>query len=429
MDAFSRSVGGMAPHEKEFTMKKRWIALVLACGMLLCANVGLARDSNLVWAIIDGKTADRVHLREQASARSKSLGLYFTGTAVQCEPSYGQEWTWVNVGAEAGYIKSEYLYQGSDWSRIVSLQPSGMVNSARPGSWVNMRSYPDINGQIVARLRHGDWVTILGETKSEWYYVQVGDLYGYISADYLRVSDSSGAYGSAPGQAVAGAPNPGLSAPSPSKPGADQGYTLLTYTTPPNAKSNVSVQYPRFTGAGMDALNGAVYQKVQSLVNEPAWDYGAEVGLTCDYQCAVTLLNNKMVSMVFWGSSDLEGSAHPNSDLYAFTLDLTTSREVALSDLYSVDASLGAIFFQRATFPSAPVTSFSADRFSEMLREEAEYYADAFLYPGSVVCFLKPDGIVLSLGATHASGCDHFEGQLRYSDIQGYARLGANDWQ
>jgi len=35
-------------------------------------------------------------------------------------------------------------------------------------------------------------------------------------------------------------------------------------------------------------------------------------------------------------------------------------------------------------------------------------------------CFLKPEGIVLSLFSVHASGSDHFEAELLYSDLQEY---------
>lgn len=413
-------------------MKKRMAAMALALGMLLWANGGLARDSDFVWTVIDAKTSDRVHLREGPSAKSRSLGLYFTGTSVLRDPNPDQEWVWVNVGMEAGYIKSEYLYPGNDWSRVIPQQPYGMVNNPKAESLVNMRTYPNTQAAVVTRFRAGDWVTVLGETVTKWYYVQCGDLYGYVYADYLLVGDP--AY--APFVANPGAAGPGASFPAgganvhPSSPmPAYQGYTLLTYTDAPNPKSAVRIQYPRFNGAGMEALNEAVYQKVLRMAREPLDIFGQEAGLTCDYQCAVTLFSGKMVSMIFWGSSQMEGGNHPNEDLIPFNVDLTAMREVALADLYSMDANLGNVFFQKAFFPSAPVTSFSADRFPEMLRMEAESFRDSFLYPDSVACFLKPDGIVLSLDAIHATGNDHFEGQLRYGDIQGFCRLGENYWQ
>ena len=48
--------------------------------------------------------------------------------------------------------------------------------------------------------------------------------------------------------------------------------------------------------------------------------------------------------------------------------------------------------------------------------------------PGNVSCFLKPDGLVLSMPAIHATGSDHFEAQLRYEEIQSFYRLKRNYW-
>ena len=58
-------------------MMKRLFVLLLA--MLLMIPAALA-ESNLYY--IDGRDADRVHLRAEPSAQADSLGLYFSGTGV-----------------------------------------------------------------------------------------------------------------------------------------------------------------------------------------------------------------------------------------------------------------------------------------------------------------------------------------------------------
>ena len=57
-----------------------------------------------------------------------------------------------------------------------------------------------------------------------------------------------------------------------------------------------------------------------------------------------------------------------------------------------------------------------------MLKLQTSEYTlpSPFTYDGSMDCFLKPEGIVLSMPAVHTSGSDHFEAELLYSDIQDY---------
>jgi len=166
---------------------------MLILSSLLCYTVsGLASDYDGITAVIDGKTADRVHLREGSSSTSKSLGLYFTGTEVLCQlDTVTDEWVWINVGMEAGYIKSEFLCFGTDVGSVVSKQPTGVVQNRSGSTWVNLRSYPALDGAVVCRLNNGDVVTVLGETVTKWYYIKVGDQFGYISADFLLVSNSN----------------------------------------------------------------------------------------------------------------------------------------------------------------------------------------------------------------------------------------------
>lgn len=78
--------------------------------------------------------------------------------------------------------------------------------------------------------------------------------------------------------------------------------------------------------------------------------------------------------------------------------------------------------FEKAFFPSDPITSFDEEKFSEMLKTlTPEYNAlDPFNDLDVVRCYLKPEGIVFSVPAVHASGSDHFEAELLYSDIQEY---------
>ena len=363
-------------------------------------------NSGYGMAIVNGGSAGRVHLRERASTESNSLGLFFTGTRVLCVSDPEKEWVKVTIGSQTGYIKSEFLYPGSDPYSVRSKQPRATININKTGSWVNLRKEPSITAAVASKLYHENVVTVLGETASHWYYVKAGTLYGYVMTDYVAMDSSS-------------------SGPS------SKGYQMLLYTTAPNKKSSIRIQYPRFTGTGFNALNAMIYAKVKSFVQNVYSEYSSDTGLTIDYKSAVTLQNKKIVSMIFWGSSYVEGGAHPYTDLIAFNIDLSSMDEVTFGDLYATDDGFEEVFFEKAFFPTNPVTSYDAARFPEMLRQQSPEYQSVspFAYPDSVSCFLKPDGIVLSMGAVHATGSDHFEAQLRYSDIQEFYRLAQKYWE
>lgn len=168
-------------------MKKLVITLVLLLGWMGCTGSGLANRTDVLHAVIDGKTSDRVHLRESPSADSASLGLYFTGTEVRYLENTVDEWVWVNIGSEMGYIKSEYLHFENDPGSVTSQQPIGIVNNKNSNNWVNLRPDPNSKYAAIGKFYNGDAVTILGETATHWYYVKAGDQYGYIIANLVTM--------------------------------------------------------------------------------------------------------------------------------------------------------------------------------------------------------------------------------------------------
>jgi hypothetical protein len=203
------------------------------------------------------------------------------------------------------------------------------------------------------------------------------------------------------------------------------------YTETPNKNSSIKIQYPVFTGEGFDALNKLIYDKVQSFAQVDTSLFPDDTGLTIDYESAVTLQNNKIVSMIFWGYSNVEGSAYPVNNLIPLNVDLQTMKEVTLKDLYTTNTDFEKVFFDKAFFPTDPITSYDKATFKDMLKLQSPEYqtVDPFSIPDNVTFFLKPDGIVLSLPAIHATGSDHLEAQLKYSDIQQFYIPSQNYWE
>lgn len=205
--------------------------------------------------------------------------------------------------------------------------------------------------------------------------------------------------------------------------------TMSVYTKAPNQNSSIKIQYPEFLNN--DALNTLVYEKVQSLAQIDTSFFSSDASLNIDYQCAVTLKNNKVASIIFWGPSSIEGGAYPSNDIITLNLDLLSMKEITLKDLYTINADFEAVFFNKSFFPEDPITSFDKDSFPDMLKLQSPEYqtVDPFSIAGNVSFFLKPDGIVLSMPAVHATGSDHLEAQLKYSDIQQFYLLEQNYWE
>ena len=161
-------------------MFKRIIAALLIIVCLLSATV--LADGSYGTAVIDARTSDRVHLREKADIKSKSKGLYFTGTVVTCESDMNKAWIKVTIGSETGYMKAEYLRKSGN---VKSRQPIGYVQAA---DGVVLRTRPNATARAVATLPRGSAVTIQGETSERWYYVSAGTMTGYVFHDDISAN-------------------------------------------------------------------------------------------------------------------------------------------------------------------------------------------------------------------------------------------------
>lgn len=213
-------------------------------------------------------------------------------------------------------------------------------------------------------------------------------------------------------------------------PPGENNYSTSVYTKAPNQNSSIRIQYPVFAGDGKDALNNLVYMKVQELAKIDTSFFPVDTGLSIDYQSLVTLQNEKIVSIVFWGTESIEGAAYATDNLISLNIDLQTLDEISFEDLYTADDDFEKIFFEKAYFPTEPFTSYDESGFAEMLKlQSPEYQAvSPFSISGNVSCFLKPEGIVLIMPAIHATGNDHFEAQLNYNDIDKFYKPELKYW-
>lgn len=153
---------------------KRLFATLLAVLMMIPA--ALAENSLYH---IDGKDADRVHLRAEPSARADSLGLYFTGTGATVINWY-DEWAHVLIGSVEGYMMSRFLTS----SEVACSGPWKMVDNPS-GNWVNLREKPAMYADVLSFPDNGSAVRVLGETADGWSYVEFEGIKGYVRTELL----------------------------------------------------------------------------------------------------------------------------------------------------------------------------------------------------------------------------------------------------
>ena len=164
-------------------------AVLLIGGLSACARADEELQAQGT-AVVDGKNADRVHLRDEASQSSRSLGLLFTGTQVTYYSDPSAEWVTVGLpGAQygiMGYMKSEYLCTG-DPSKIPPRFRQEKITGIAPDSWVNLREDISMRVKSLKKCRLNEQVTVMGELSVDigWSLVTTDGLVGYIATQYL----------------------------------------------------------------------------------------------------------------------------------------------------------------------------------------------------------------------------------------------------
>lgn len=161
----------------ESQMKRKRFWMILICLLLVYTN-GLAQT-----AYVNGKNADRVHLRNAPSQDSESMGLFYTGTAVELDnSSFENEWVRVNIGAMHGYMMNDYLQKERPSSFAM---PAARVKSDS----LNLRSGPSKQTKVLRVLEEADKLIIMGQSSNDWYYVMCSDgTIGYVMPEYVSLT-------------------------------------------------------------------------------------------------------------------------------------------------------------------------------------------------------------------------------------------------
>ena len=157
-------------------------------------------------------SGSRLNLREQPSTSSRILARLTGGTKVSI---LGESGSWYRVSHDGlvGYLSAQYVRVTETAATPAPANTPEPTNAptntpaptAAPtqapetgrtgvvsisGSRLNLREQPSTSSRILARLTGGTKVSILGESGG-WYHVRYGGLEGYLSAQYVRETESA----------------------------------------------------------------------------------------------------------------------------------------------------------------------------------------------------------------------------------------------
>ncbi len=180
---------------------------------------------------------------------------------------------------------------------------------------------------------------------------------------------------------------------------------------------NMAVEYPVFRGRGAETVNDLVSARSTELCTIQ-YDDIPQFSLSGEYSCAVTLLNDRVLSLVFWGWSYIEGGIHPWTDLFPMNLDLQSLESFQLSDLFRMDdPGFISACYAWGRYPGEPETCYSEDMYPEAFAQERDT-AHCLQYASDG--FLKPEGVVVTCSAMHFTGSDHIEILVPFEALRDY---------
>lgn len=165
-------------------MKKLFALLTVLS--LLFASCALADEGSApVYASVNNSASSaRLNLRSAPDQNASSLGQFYNGTFVQILANFNDTWAEVQVGNSQGYMMRAYLQTDLYTSAVKSTAPVMTVTSAS----AMLRSTPsNTEGTSLGLFAKGTTVMVLG-TLSNWYYVQLGGMTGYIASSALKSS-------------------------------------------------------------------------------------------------------------------------------------------------------------------------------------------------------------------------------------------------
>ena len=143
-------------------------------------NTGICGYKNLGIAKVNGC----LNVRKEAGTDSKVVGKMTNHDACEILKKKG-DWVKVSSGKVNGYVKSEYLLTGEEAEKIAEdeIITVATVNTTT----LRVREKTSVDSATVSLVGEGEDL-VVEDVKNDWYKVEVDDQKGYISGDYVEIS-------------------------------------------------------------------------------------------------------------------------------------------------------------------------------------------------------------------------------------------------
>ena len=128
------------------------------------------------------KVLDRVNVRKSASQTADKIGSAGAGETYVLLEHMTNGWSKISYNSGEGYIKSEYLEEVEDVSKI---EASGTVTVITAS--LNVRSEPSQTAQRIGALTNGQIVDLVEYVEGgEWCKIKFNDQIGYIKSEFVE---------------------------------------------------------------------------------------------------------------------------------------------------------------------------------------------------------------------------------------------------
>ena len=174
-------------------LKRKLVQTAVAAGLVLTLTTGMA------YASIGTATVNctALRLRSEASTASTILATASRGTEVEVLEDSGNGWYKVAYGEREGYMSGEWLRITLEDGTVVqdenvpqSDEPEVQMGIVIDGP-LNVRAAAGTDQERVGMLNTGASVNILDDNGSGWYQISTNSLSGWVSADYVRLTDGT----------------------------------------------------------------------------------------------------------------------------------------------------------------------------------------------------------------------------------------------
>ena len=125
-----------------------------------------------------------LNIRKKATIDSEIVGKMTKNNACEILGTK-DDWTKIKSGSVTGYVKSEYLYTGDDAIKVAekAVITVATVNTTT----LRVRKKPSVDSSVVSLVGEGEDLTV-EKIVDDWYKVEVDDEKGYISGDFVDIS-------------------------------------------------------------------------------------------------------------------------------------------------------------------------------------------------------------------------------------------------